>query len=391
MPEWRPAPAGGRRPALAFLLAALLVETVFFVVLGPLLPHYASALHLSKLGAGVLNAAYAAGCGVAALPAGLLARRIGVAPVTIAGLVLVGGACGAFAIVSGAAALDAARVVQGVGGAAVWAGSIAWLMAIGGDAERGRLIGFAFAAGGIGSCVGPALGALAQDVGTRSVFLALAGAIILLAGCGAAIAGRPSGARRAAADKTTAGVRAALSSRATWRALALVSLPSAGYGVAGVLVPLQLHALGASAAAIAAVYVLASLLEAVVSPLVGGLYDGRGAVLVLRATLLGSTACAVAFALQPPLWGLLATVALSWPVIGAVWVPALAELTAAAERIGAGSGLALGLFNLCWAVSQSLAGIGGAQLARGWEAAPFVLLACVYGSAALAARRLAPA
>ena len=59
-------------------------------------------------------------------------------------------------------------------------------------------------------------------------------------------------------------------------------------------------------------------------------------------------------------------------------------------RIGAGSGLALGLFNLCWAASQTLSAVGGAELARGSESAPFVVLACVYAAAALAARRLAP-
>ena len=58
------------RSAFAFILAAVLVEMVFFIVLGPLLPHYASTLHMSKLGAGVLSASYAAGCGLAAIPVG---------------------------------------------------------------------------------------------------------------------------------------------------------------------------------------------------------------------------------------------------------------------------------------------------------------------------------
>src|SRR5579862_16225 len=116
------------RAAFAFLLAALMIEVLFFVVLSPLLPHYASTLHLSKLGAGVLSASYAAGCGAAAIPAGLVATAIGPRKVTIAGLVLVGTACGGFAVGHSALALDAARVVQGVGGAALWAGGFAWLL-----------------------------------------------------------------------------------------------------------------------------------------------------------------------------------------------------------------------------------------------------------------------
>lgn len=372
-----------------FLLATVMIEMVFFIVLGPLLPHYAASLHLSKLGAGVLSASYAAGCGVAAIPAGLLAGRIGARPVTIAGLLLVGGACGAFALAHAALALDAARVIQGVGAAALWAGAIAWLMAIGSDADRGRLIGIAFAAAGAGACVGPALGALAQAAGTRPVFLALAGVILAMALVGTAIALRLPA--RASERETRSGLRAAVRFTGTRRALLIVALPSIGYGVAGVLVPLRLHALGASAAAIAAAYIAAALLETAVSPLIGGLYDRRGAIVVLRATLFGATLCALVLALAPPLLVLLAMLALSWPVIGSVWVPALAELTAAAERVGAGPGLALGLFNLCWAASQSVAAIGGAQLARSSEAAPFVVLACIYAAAALFARSLAPA
>jgi len=387
VPAWRLV-AEADRGAFAFLLAALLVEMVFFIVLGPLLPHYAATLHLSKLGAGVLSASYAGGCGAAAIPAGLVAGRLGARPVTIAGLAIVGGACGAFALARSAVALDLARVIQGVGAAALWGGAIAWLMAIGSDSDRGRLIGVALGASAAGACVGPAVGALAQAVGTRPVFLALAGAILALAVAGVALALRTP--RHDGERGRRAGLGAALRFGGTRRALVIVALPSIGYGVAGVLVPLRLHALGASAATIAGAYIAASLLELLISPLAGGLYDRRGAATVLRATLFSASACALAFALQPPLLLLLATLALSFPVIGSVWVPALAELTGAAERVGAGPGLALGLYNLCWAASQTVGAVGGAQLARSSEVAPFVVLACVYALAALSARSLAP-
>src|SRR5260370_15849250 len=58
-----------------YLLAALLVETLFFVVLSPLLPLYARQLHLTPVGAGVLSASYAIGYGLAAVPAGAPVRR----------------------------------------------------------------------------------------------------------------------------------------------------------------------------------------------------------------------------------------------------------------------------------------------------------------------------
>jgi MFS family permease len=47
---------------LLLLVAALVfVDTMLYAALTPLLPHFAHTLHLSKAGAGVLVAAYAAG------------------------------------------------------------------------------------------------------------------------------------------------------------------------------------------------------------------------------------------------------------------------------------------------------------------------------------------
>jgi len=46
----------------------VLVDTLFFAALTPLLPHYADALGLGKAGAGVLAAAYPAGTLVGSIP-----------------------------------------------------------------------------------------------------------------------------------------------------------------------------------------------------------------------------------------------------------------------------------------------------------------------------------
>ncbi len=361
----------------AFLMAALMVEMIFFIVLGPLLPRYASTLHLSKLGAGVLSAAYSIGCGIAALPAGALVARTGPRGVAIGGLFIIGVACAGFALANDAALLDAARIVQGVGAAALWAGAIAWLMALGEESERGRLIGLAFSAAGLGACVGPAVGALATVLGPREVFLGLAALIIALAGAGAVIASRRPPVPGVASAR---GMPVALRSPATRHALWMVALPSLGFGIAGVLVPLRLHALGVGGAAIAGAYFAASVLETLVNPLVGRWYDRRGGRVVLRATLFGSLVCAIVLVPPLPDLALLLALVITWPTIGSVWVPALAELTGAVERAGAGSGLALGLFNLDWAIVQSVGAVAGGQLARTSEAAPFIVLAVMYAA-----------
>ena len=50
------------RRVLLLVGSIVFVDTLFFAALTPLLPHYADELGLGKAGAGVLAAAYPAGC-----------------------------------------------------------------------------------------------------------------------------------------------------------------------------------------------------------------------------------------------------------------------------------------------------------------------------------------
>ena len=113
----------------------------------------------------------------------------------------------AFAFANSIVVLDIARFVQGLGGAASWAGAVGWLVGAAPRERRGELIGSAMAAAIVGALGGPVLGAAAVALGPEVVFSGVALAGVRAAGVGAADAGTPP--RRAAAHAADRARRAA--------------------------------------------------------------------------------------------------------------------------------------------------------------------------------------
>src|SRR5256885_11277218 len=169
------------RRLLLLVCALVAVDTMLYAALTPLLPHVAHHLHLSKAGAGVLVAAYAAGALVGGLPGGLATARLGVRRAVFIGLALMGLSSLAFAFVHGFWPLAAARFAQGCGSGFTWAGSFALLLAAAPRERRGELIGTALGAAVFGALFGPVVGAGAALLGRGAVFTAVAGLAVVLA------------------------------------------------------------------------------------------------------------------------------------------------------------------------------------------------------------------
>ena len=359
---------------LFWLVATVVfVDTMFFAAVSPLLPEYADQFGLSKTGAGILTAAYPAGTFVAAVPSGWLAARWGVKPTLLLGLCLLGVTSLVFAFANTIVLLDAARFVQGVGGACMWAAGMAWLVSASPPERRGELIGSALAAAIVGVLFGPVLGGAATVVGPEVVFSAVAVGAAVLAAWAWSVPGVPPG-----SGALLGQLRRALRRPAVLAGFWLFTLPAIFAGVIEVLGPLRLDELGASGVVIGGVFLLTAAVEAVLSPLAGRASDRRGRLWPIRSGLVAAAVMAVLLPLPGTVVLLALTIAAAFAALGGFWAPAMAMLSDASEDAGLDQALAFSISNLAWAVGHVVgAGAGGGLAERTSDSVPYALLAVI--------------
>lgn len=372
------------RRLFPLVAAVVLVDTMFYAAVAPLLPHYTEELGLSKTAAGLLAASYPAGTLVGSVPAGWLATRVGVKRTLLIGLGLLAFTSLVFGLAEDVVLLDVTRFVQGIGGACSWAAGLAWLVSAAPAERRGELIGSALAAAIVGVLLGPVLGGAATIAGPTPIF---AGVSVLALGLGVwawTMPGVPVG-----ESPGPGAMVASLRRPAVLTAFWLFSLPAVFAGAVEVLAPLRLDQLGAAGATIGAIFLVTAAVEAALSPLSGRLSDRRGRLAPIGAGLSGAAVMSVLLPLPTTVLLLGAAVLVAFAALGTVWAPAMALLSDASEEAGLDQGLAFALSNLAWSVGHVLGGAGGAALAEATtDALPYALLGalCVLTLVALARR-----
>ncbi len=360
--------------------SVVLLDTIFYAALAPLLPSLSQQFGLGKGGAGLLVGIYPIGTFLGALPAGWATARFGPRPAILVSLGLMAVAALVFAFGQTIEMLYAGRFLQGLAGAVSWTAGLAWLVQGTSRERRGEALGFGIGAGVVGAQLGPVLGTVAHFAGRGPAFAATALVSILIA----AVALRMP--EPEVDEQTTSASPLRLLRNGRYLvALMILVIPSMAFGVIEVLAPLRLSELGSSAALIGLIFFLAGAVEAIVSPVVGKLTDRIGVLLIVRSGMFAAGILLISLYFPTTVLALALALALCSAAIGMLWVPAGKLVSLAAEQIGVDQGWAFAFQNSTWSlaigagatVGGALAALGGDLLAYGAVGAVCIVVGVV--------------
>lgn len=358
------------RRLLALTCAIVLVDTIFYAALVPLVPYFRDEFGLSKSAVGILSGAYGAGVLVGAVPGGYVASRLGIKVTALAGLVLLSVTSLAFGLAESAWVLVLVRFVGGFGSALSWVAAFTWLVRRAPEDRRGELIGVMLSAAVFGALLGPVFGSVAAVVGIFPAFTAVAVAGLLIA-VWAALEPAPGLVEQ---QPLLGALRTAWQPR-LMTGLWFIALSPLIFSALAVLVPLELSRLGWGAAAVGAVFLTSAAFEAVVHPLLGRWADRTSYRPPILAGLLTSVAILVVLMFAGSPWLLAGLVVLAAGAFNATLVPGTALFSRGTEKAGMDQAIAFAITNFAWATGYAVgAPLGGALADLGGDALSYLVL-----------------
>jgi MFS family permease len=358
------------RRLLALSCAIVLVDTVFYAALTPLVPYFNEEFGLSKSAVGVLSGAYGAGVLVGSAPGAYLATRAGVKVAAIVGLILMSLTSLAFGLVDAAPLLVLARFVGGFGSALSWVAAFTWLTARAPDERRGELIGLMLSAAVFGALLGPVLGSVAATIGLVPAFAAVA-----VVGAGIALWAALEEAPAPAESSLSFGMLRPVLQPRLATGLWLIGLSPLLFSALAVLVPLELSRLGWGAVAVGAVFLASAAFEAAVHPLLGRWTDRVGYLRPVVVGLLATVGILLALPWVGSPWVLALLVLLASGAFNATLVPGTALFSRGTEKAGMDQAVAFGITNFAWASGYAVgAPVGGALADLGGDALSYLFL-----------------
>jgi MFS family permease len=351
-------------PAGILLMYGLILVGEFsWSAVVPLVPTFASQLHLSQSAAGLLAGATGLAVLAVSIPAGMLADRYGARRLTLLAATLMSGALVAHAI-PGFGPLLAARFVFGLGFGTVWTAGIAWITELAPPERQAEALARPMTIAGIAFMCGPVIsGAVAQDFGVRTPFIA-SGVIGVVVAIFLLRVPEPVKLHRPETPALRETMRRAAREPAVIGSLALVLIASCVSSAIYLLVPLQLHDDGISARGIGAAFSLGAVVFVLTSYLIG-----RLGARVVRLVVGGAASAVLALVLLLPVASatvpsLVSLLVLRSPVFAVLFGISFPLAAWGADKAGIGKGVVLGMLNGVWAAANVIGPIAGGALAQ---------------------------
>lgn len=361
------------RRLLVLTCSVVLIDTVFYAALVPLIPHFTQSLGLSKFGVGVLSGSFGAGVLAGSIPAGFLVSRFGVKGPALAGFAVFSATSLAFGFAGSGWILILARFGEGFGSALSWTAAFTWLITSAPQERRGEMIGTLMSSAVVGALLGPVVGSAAALLGLAPTFAAVA-ALGLAVGAWVYFTPAPP----ARPEKPFFPMLARLARPNLAAGMWFIALSPLLFGAPVILAPLKLDNLGWGAAAIGAVFLIAAAFEAVMQPLAGRLSDRAGYRMPVMAGLAGSMAVLLALPWASDALLLAGFVVLAAIFFNAAVTPGAALFSRRAEKAGVDQAIVFGATNLAWASGSALgAPLAGSLADLGGDTLAYLLLAIV--------------
>jgi predicted MFS family arabinose efflux permease len=232
------------------------------------------------------------------------------------------------------------------------------------------MLGTLIGAGTVGGLVGPVVPLVGEQVGFPVIYAGIAliscltcAACLMLPAPRREVRGRSSDAHRTSYSIVVAG---------GW----LVVLAGVVVGLNQVLGSLRLGHIGASAAQIAGVLVVATLGQTLLGPIAGAITDRYGAALPIVTGLLMMAVVLLTFTTPTTVPAQAVIVLLCMYATTVMWGPAVALMSTAARAAGMSQGAVFAVANLSWATGTFIGTAGGGAAGRaGHESTLVVVIA----------------
>ncbi len=262
------------------LALAMFLEALGYGIVAPTLPFIAREMGATQFQTGLLFSLYALVGVVGVIPLGLLADRFGRRVLIFVGLgALIVGSIG-FAHAPTLALLLVARVFQGLGGNAIWVGSLSMQGDLSSREGMGLSISWLTAAWSVGFMIGPVLGGIGESLRTPFYLYAVGSALALIL-CILMLPRSFRSGRSFGVEK----FRRVLRLRNLWVSGTVVFLMAAFYGAFEAFIPTFLGDRGSSRFSIAILFSVMAMPTIVLPPLAALIADRIGDRNLLRWSL----------------------------------------------------------------------------------------------------------